>query len=80
VTAVVWLDYGFRVVFLRALRRTIRRSIRSEHLWHGNRESIRRAFLSRESILLWAATTHRRRRAPFRQLRSDNLFPGNPLD
>jgi adenylate kinase family enzyme len=74
-TAVVWLDYAFPVVFWRSLRRTFRRIVTREELWHGNRESIRRSFFSRESILLWVVTTFRRRRRQFAALRDSGKFP-----
>lgn len=47
------------------LWRTLRHSIRQEELWSGNRESLGRAFFSRESILLWALQTYRRRRREY---------------
>jgi len=59
---IVWLNYSFPVVASRALRRTLRRSLRQEELWNGNRESFRRSFFSRESILLWVLTSYGRRR------------------
>jgi adenylate kinase family enzyme len=65
---VVWLDYSFPRVFTRLLLRTVRRSFAREALWHGNRESLRRSFLSRESILLWAIKTHRRRHREYSEL------------
>ena len=52
-TSVVWLDYSFPRVFWRVLVRTIRRNVGGEVLFGGNRESLRRSFLSRDSILLW---------------------------
>ncbi|MDX1649805.1 MAG: toxin, partial [Myxococcota bacterium] len=61
-TAVVWLDYALPVVMGRVLARTLRRGWRRETLWAGNRESLRKAFLSRESILWWALSTWRDRR------------------
>ncbi len=64
----VWLDLPFRVTFRRLLVRTLSRSIRGTPCCNGNRESLARAFLHRDSILLWAITTHRRRR---RQLEED---------
>ena len=58
---VVWLRLPFRVCFWRLLRRTLRRSFRRELLWEGtNRESWRRSFLSRDSILLYGITSWRR--------------------
>lgn len=65
---VVWLDYGFPRAFGQLLWRTIRRSVTGEELWQGNRESFRRAFFLRDSILLWAIRTHRRRRRLYPRL------------
>jgi len=62
----VWFDLPFALVMWRLLRRTIRRALTREDLWGtGNRESFRTAFLSRDSILLWAIKTHRRNRQRF---------------
>jgi len=47
-SAVVWLNYPFRIVLARALRRTVVRGVTREELWSGNRESLRLAFLSRQ--------------------------------
>jgi adenylate kinase family enzyme len=65
---VVWLDYRFPRVFTRLLQRTFRRTLRREILWHGNRERLRMAFLSRDSILLWALKTHWRRQREYTAL------------
>ena len=64
-----WLNLGFATVFARALRRTMRRSLTGEELYAGNRESLGRAFLSRESILLWVLQTYGRRRREFQSLK-----------
>ena len=73
-TTVIWLDYSFPVTFWRALARTARRIVTQEACCNGNRESLRKALLSRESILLWVIQTHgkRRRDYPARLARSDN--------
>ncbi len=55
---VVFLDYPFGVVLQRLWRRTLRRSLRQEHLWNGNRETFLKSFLSRDSILLWMLRTY----------------------
>jgi hypothetical protein len=72
---VIWLNYAFPLIFWRALRRTIARNITRQELWHGNRESFKRSFLSRESILVWVATTFGRRRTQFEALRASGTFP-----
>lgn len=64
-TAVIWLDYGLPLTFLRALRRTVRRWVRGEECCNGNRESIARALFRRDSILLWVLQTHGRRRRQY---------------
>jgi adenylate kinase family enzyme len=63
---VVWLDLPTRVWLPRLLRRTLRRIVRREELWNGNRETLRNAFFSRESLLLFALRNQapRRRRYP----------------
>ena len=62
---VVWLDYRFPVAFLQLVGRTLRRVLTGEQLWNENRERLRTAFLSRDSILLWAIKTHRRRQREY---------------
>lgn len=62
----IWLDLPLPLVMWRLLRRTIGRIATQEELWGtGNRESLRSAFLSRDSILLWALKTHRRNQRRF---------------
>ena len=55
---IVWLDIPFRTAIRRVLWRTLRRAVRREELWNGNRESLRLA-LSRDSIVFWVLRTHR---------------------
>jgi adenylate kinase family enzyme len=64
----IWLDYPMRIVFLRVLRRTLRRSWTREELWSGNRESLRITFCSKNSLLLWVVNTWRRRRRDYPKL------------
>ena len=62
----VWLDLPLPVVMAQLVRRTIRRATTGEELWGtGNRETLRNAFLSRQSILLWALKTHAKNRQRF---------------
>lgn len=59
----IWLDLPLPIVMWRLVRRTVQRAATKTELWGtGNRESLRNAFLSRQSILLWALKTHRRNR------------------
>ena len=62
---VIWLDYSLAVIMSRLILRTVSRAITREELWNGNRESIRLSFFSRDSILLWALQTYKRRRREY---------------
>jgi adenylate kinase family enzyme len=62
---IVWLDYTLPVIMRRLVWRTIRRVVTREELWSGNREGVRGTLFSRDSILLWALRTFRRRRREY---------------
>ena len=64
----VWLDLPRREVFAQVIARTIRRAATREVLWHGNRESWRQSFASRDSIILWSIRTYDRRRRQYGRL------------
>ncbi|WP_251977337.1 adenylate kinase [Salinicola avicenniae] len=66
VDMIVWVDTSFWRTLRQAVSRAIRRIRAQEELWPGtgNRESLRRTFFSRDSVLLWMLKTwrsHRRR-------------------
>ena len=58
--SVVWLRLPFRVVLWQLLKRTVSRSWTGELLRGYNRESWRKAFLSRESLFLYLVKNWRR--------------------
>ncbi len=73
-THIVWLNFSRGIVFSRILWRTVKRSVLRQRLWHGNRESIRKSFLSRESILLWSLSTYAKNRVKYAKLRQEPEF------
>lgn len=73
-THVIWLNYSRPVIFSRILRRTFRRALFRERLWHGNRESLLRALHPRDSILLWSWTTFHSNRVRYAALRDGGEF------
>jgi adenylate kinase family enzyme len=75
-TTIVWLDLDLPPVFWRALRRTVARAASGEALFHGNRESFRQSFFSRDSILWWILSTHGRRRREFAALQASGEHAG----
>jgi adenylate kinase family enzyme len=74
-TTLIWLNYSFPRVLFRGLKRTIRRVLTGEAVYAGNRESFRRAFLSRDSILWWLVTTHHRRERRYRRIFASETYP-----
>lgn len=73
-THIVWLNFGRATVFSRVFWRTVSHIIKRTELFNGNRESLRMAFLSRKSVLLWSFTTFSRNRIKFSALRDDPGF------
>jgi len=71
---VVWLDYALPVIMGQLVGRTLRRIVTREELWGGNRESLSKSLFSRESILLWALQTYRRRREEYSDLLSRSEY------
>ena len=64
----VWLDYSLPLIMGRLLWRTLQRILTREELWGGNRERFWAQFFTRDSLLLWALQTYRRRRREFPQM------------
>jgi energy-coupling factor transporter ATP-binding protein EcfA2 len=73
-TAIVWLNYSILVALRRAAARSVRRILRRERLWGGNRETFRRAFLSHEGPVLWILQSHHRRRRQFREMLASDRY------
>ena len=72
VQLVIWLDMSFVRTVLQVTKRTIHRSLTQQELWPGtgNRESLRNSFLSKDSVIWWAITTHRNIRDHYRSMMS----------
>jgi adenylate kinase family enzyme len=71
---VVWLNFGRSVVFPRIVWRSVKRALFKQTLWHGNTESFRTAFFSRQSILLWSFSTFSKNRVKYSALRNDPAY------
>ncbi len=69
-TTVIWVDFRFVRTVAQAFRRAFWRARTQTELWPGtgNRESFRRTFFSRESVLLWTLTSYRRNRRKYQRL------------
>ena len=64
---IVWLDLPRATVMRQMIARTAGRWWSQEPLWHGNRESLPMV-LSRQSIILWAWSTHAANRTNYERL------------
>lgn len=76
---VVIFDLPRSVVMQRLLRRTVRRMVRRETLWNGNRESLSKVLAvwdPERSIIGWAWTQHRRYHDELSALRTSDAVAG----
>jgi adenylate kinase family enzyme len=71
---VVWLDFPYWLTLYQVVSRTIRRSVTKEALWAGNRESLRKAFFSRDSIIWWCLTNLSKNRRQYLAAMSDARY------
>ncbi|WP_432459653.1 adenylate kinase [Agarivorans sp. QJM3NY_25] len=76
VDTVIWLDYSLRRTLFQAVRRALSRSLHRQELWQGtgNRESFRKNFMSRDSIILWTLRTYRSNQRYYQQLMHTNTY------
>lgn len=65
--AIIWLDYSLGILFVRLLRRTLRRGITGEELWNGNRETFwpHLKVWSDDSLFFWLFKTYWRRKREY---------------
>ena len=61
----LWLDYPRWLVMWLVVKRTIFRVCTGKKLWHGNAETLQKAFFSKDSIILWAWNTYRLRKREY---------------
>lgn len=71
---VIWLDYTRSIVMWRVFKRSVLRILKNEKLWAGNKESLRKTFFSKDSIILWAWNTYDLRRQQYEELIKNSEF------
>ena len=69
-TTLIYLDYSVGVIMRRLIARTLRRNIKREVLWNGNKENILDNFkiFSNESVIAYSLKNHWRLRRDFTRL------------
>ena len=64
-TQIIWLNHSFHLVLYRAITRSISRIITGKELFSGNKESFRKTFFSRDSIILWVLKTYHKKQKEY---------------
>ncbi len=75
-TTIIWLNYSFPVVLYRAISRSFKRSASKQILFSENRETFKRAFFSKESIILWVIKTHNIKKKRYSAILYNGSFVG----
>jgi len=76
VDMIVWLDYSFTRTFYQAVKRAITRSWQQHEIWPGtgNRETFKKSFFSRDSIILWTLKTYAKNRKKYLALMANPAY------
>ncbi len=64
-TMIVWLDYPFLLILWRLGFRILRRAVTREKLWNGNQENLWKHLCTKDSLILWALQTYKRRQQEY---------------
>lgn len=70
----VWLDLPLPLVLARLTRRTFNRWISREILWSGNRETLKGAIFSKDSLFLWMLKSRKKHRRDYPRLVTEPQF------
>ncbi len=70
----VWLDLPLPLVLRRLFNRTFHRLLTREELWGGNREDLRGAFFSKDSLFLWMLKSRKIHRRDYPRLITEPEF------
>ncbi|MEM7101172.1 MAG: adenylate kinase [Pseudomonadota bacterium] len=76
---VIWLDMPRWTTHYRVTKRSITRAVSGAELWSGNRESLRKSFFSKDSVILWSITSYRRVKAAYANIETNPPAQYQPL-
>ena len=71
---VIWLDYSRFIVMWRVIKRTVIRILTQEELWAGNKETIKKSFFDKDSIILWSWNTYSKRKVQYEAMVKENPY------
>ncbi len=74
---VIWLDYSYSRNLTQLFFRTMRRAINKQELWPNtnNRESFKKSFFDKSSILLWFFQNYKGNREKYLKAMHSNDYP-----
>ncbi len=72
----VWIDLPFLTTTYRVTRRAIQRSLSQTELWPdtGNRESLKKSFFSKDSVIWWSITHYQSTGVKYEQLMHSEAY------
>lgn len=75
--AVIWLDFSFALTTWRSIKRATRRAWTKEELWPGtgNRETFRKSFFSKDSIIWWSVSNFEKVRRKYERHLDSDEYP-----
>jgi adenylate kinase family enzyme len=78
VDCVIWLDYSFLRTVRQVALRAVGRSISGREIWEGtgNRETFRRSFMSKDSIIWYSIQSHAKTRQRLTALMTEPQYAG----
>lgn len=73
---VVWVDLPFTRTLYQAVKRAIKRSMTQEEIWPGtgNKESFRKNFFSKDSIILWTLKNYKKVKTKYESYMKDERY------
>jgi len=74
-THIIWLDYKLLLILKQFFSRSIRRSLKKEELWNGNKETLWNNIFRPDSLLVWILKTYGENKRRFTEVKASNQFP-----
>lgn len=76
VDTIIWIDFSFSRTLYQSFTRAIKRIYSGKEIWPetGNKETFKKAFLSKDSIILWMISNYRRNRIRYAELMNNEEY------
>ncbi len=76
VDTIIWLDYSLARTAYQSITRALKHSISGKELWPntGNVETFKKAFFSKDSVILWSLQNYHHNRRRYLRVKTDPQF------